>query len=66
MASKRAVRRRACTGKIHHASEGAAWAAARKTPGTRPYRCSFCGDFHVGHRPGAMRRAVAERRGVAA
>lgn len=65
MASKRAQRRRACTGKRaypDHASAGRAAAGARETFGEYlvPYRCSFCRQFHVGHPPRTVARAIAD------
>lgn len=55
MASKRHIRRKACTGKVRHETEAFALIARRKTnPGLvgsmGVYRCDFCGGFHVGHR----------------
>jgi hypothetical protein len=62
MASKRRQRRRACEGKIPHASEQAAHAAlwrlqnaGKARPGTRVYRCPFGNHWHVGTRPGRLR-----------
>jgi hypothetical protein len=53
MSSKRKVRRKQCVGKIRHASADAAHAANRHTRGRfgvmRPYHCTFCGGWHVGH-----------------
>lgn len=65
MASKRALRRRSCEGKVRHASAGAAHIAALKTPGTHAYRCNFCGSYHVGHAPARIRQAIAARREAA-
>ena len=69
MASKRAKRRKACTGKVRHASQGAAVYAARmlrqknlEMGVLHAYRCQFCGGFHIGHPPGRLLRALAERR----
>lgn len=59
MSSKRAIRRRACKGKVRHASIEAAQAhvgALNRTKGYKPmdaYRCQFCGGYHVGQRRGA-------------
>jgi hypothetical protein len=55
MSSKRRLRRKACQGKIRHATEGVAWCAVRKlgAPGMHAYRCPHCGAWHVGHRRGA-------------
>lgn len=54
MASKRRLRRRSCGSKQRHPSIAQAYAHAlslRKKTGevVRPYRCDFCGGFHVGH-----------------
>lgn len=53
MASKRRLRRNACTGKVRHANIAGAYAHARelKKRGeiVRPYYCKFCGGCHVGH-----------------
>lgn len=53
MASLRRIRRQSCEGKVKHKSSGAAWIASKKTGDgneTRPYKCKFCGSWHVGHR----------------
>jgi hypothetical protein len=68
MASKRRLRRNACGHKIRHATEDAARAAIRalrragnaRAPLT-PYRCPYCGAFHVGHPPADVRRTIQER-----
>jgi len=66
MASKRRIRRNMCQGKVRHASEGAAWAAVRKTacagPTLHPYLCPHCRRYHVGHR--RLDRVVKTRRGT--
>lgn len=58
MASKRRLRRKACTGKIRHADALAAFAHIRalfRSKGYQghlnAYRCGFCGGYHVGHAP---------------
>jgi rubrerythrin len=58
MSSKRAIRRRACTGKVRHIDAAAAARALfllNKTKGYQgpmnTYRCRFCGGYHIGHRP---------------
>jgi hypothetical protein len=57
MASKRAVRRKACDGKIRHETAAGAFVAARKTgKGVTSYRCKFCRSFHTGHEPGKQKR----------
>ncbi len=50
MASKRAIRRRACEGKQRYESRGEAANACYK-PSLHPYQCTFCTGWHVGHRP---------------
>lgn len=65
MSSKRAIRRRACTGKIRHAHAAAAFGCIRSMlrnkraePGSLlAYRCDFCNGYHVGHRKGSGLRA---------
>lgn len=59
MSSKRALRRKKCTGKIPHETIEAARLAAAKLLSRKPcgehlspYRCGFCSKFHVGHTPG--------------
>lgn len=55
MASKRRLRRNACTGKQRHATQEQAVAHAihhRKHLGgswLSAYRCRFCNGWHVGH-----------------
>jgi len=61
LASKRRIRRNACRGKVRHQTrEGAFIAAALMNKkhrrdlaigvhGVKPYRCPFCGLFHIGH-----------------
>jgi hypothetical protein len=57
MSSLRALRRKSCEGKVAHASMGAAWIVASRTRGEmRPYRCKFCGHYHVGHEPSKQQR----------
>lgn len=58
MASKRRLRRKACMGKQRHESQDRAIAhiislqRAGKIDGhMNPYRCGFCGSWHVGHAP---------------
>lgn len=59
MASKRRLRRKSCDRKVRHETEEAAWHATRATrkktnsTGLRPYRCSNCSGWHVGHPIGA-------------
>jgi hypothetical protein len=67
MASKRAQRRRACGHKVKHATEAEAKSAIRRMheQGSLgmlvPYRCRYCGAFHVGHPPHQVRQAMAAR-----
>jgi hypothetical protein len=55
MASKRAVRRRACVGKIRHPDKLAASEHCGRLHGPRgkhalhAYRCPFCHGWHIGH-----------------
>lgn len=63
MSSKRAQRRRACTGKIGYQDLDAAVAAAgevwrRYRDSLNAYRCRFCGRFHLGHPPARVRQAM--------
>jgi hypothetical protein len=60
MSSKRAVRRRSCTGKVRYVDFAAAdWAMHRLLRHEGPqdgrrmnvYRCRFCRGFHFGHAP---------------
>lgn len=56
MASKRAIRRKQCDGKVRHADAAAAM-LARATLNRRKgyqgtmnvYRCAFCKGYHIGH-----------------
>ena len=59
MSSKRRLRRKQCLHKNRHKSAQAATfeiIAILKRHGHRghicPYRCPFCGMYHVGHTPG--------------
>ncbi len=70
MASKRAIRRKACGKKTRYATQEAAQAGIRALtraigwPGYMvPYRCAFCGQFHFGHPPAGIRRAIEAKRG---
>jgi len=64
VATKRGQRRRACSGKVRHPDATAAARTAialtltnrRRVFGAferpvSPYRCSFCGSWHIGHAP---------------
>ncbi len=59
MSSKRAQRRKACSGKARHHSMEFARIALRRlreqhghTGQMSAYRCCHCGSFHIGHTPG--------------
>lgn len=59
MSSKRAQRRKACTGKARHATQAGAQIALRQlrrqhghTGQLSAYRCPHCGAWHIGHTPG--------------
>ncbi|WP_431511621.1 hypothetical protein [Variovorax sp. DAIF25] len=65
MSSKRAIRRKQCTGKQRYASEldaRAAISTLHRNKGYQglltPYRCSFCNGFHFGHAPANVRRKM--------
>lgn len=67
MASKRGVRRKACTGKIKYTDKTQAHAVAwvhSKQQRTRVgvYMCKFCHTYHVGHPPRGVRQAIAAKR----
>lgn len=58
MASKRRIRRKACTSKKRHDSPEAAWSAAKSLKRSGKdykfgvlgaYRCGFCKGWHIGH-----------------
>lgn len=57
MGSKRAIRRKACTGKIRYSTREKARARVFKTSfdgrSLDVYKCEFCGGWHIGH---TMRR----------
>lgn len=59
MASKRALRRKECSGKKRHASHGNAMVAVHlggdAYRGCAPYLCQHCGNWHIGHPPGFLR-----------
>lgn len=57
--------RATCRKKRRFGSEGAAYAFLRELiranlvdPGTEPYRCTACGDWHVGHRGGQATKSL--------
>lgn len=43
-----AFRQAECVGKVAFRSKYAAKKAARRRPGRCAYRCSYCGQYHVG------------------
>ena len=49
------ARERQCAGKRHYRSKVRAKLALRRMSGPRagihPYRCIYCGGFHLGHKP---------------
>jgi len=65
MSSKRQIRRRQCVGKIAHRNEDDAWAARRRL-GARgqtmmPYKCPWCGEWHLGHPNHRVRQSMRGR-----
>lgn len=63
MASKRALRRRACDGKQRYADRAAAVTACtiqtrRSRKYLHPYRCPHCSDYHIGHYRSGLRPAL--------
>ena len=66
MASKRRLRYKSCTRKKGvYEDEQAAWRAVRHlgpTSGIKPYKCRFCGKYHVGHLPKKVRQSIKSRR----
>ena len=46
----------ACLGKHPHRSRADAQKQTRGNKGMLPYRCSFCGFWHVGHKLPASKR----------
>lgn len=67
MASKRNLRRKACTGKVRYdnanAAQQAAHSACRNTGGwIVAYGCKFCGGHHIGHPPARVRQSIKARK----
>ena len=64
MASKRRLRRKACTGKVRFDTAQAAQAAAcrRAHAWIVASGCRFCGGHHSGHPPKNVRYAIKARR----
>lgn len=44
-------KRAACEGKVRHETAAGAERQARWTGHGRPYRCGFCGGWHIGNAP---------------
>lgn len=70
MASKRAMKRAMCAGKIKHEKAGALHEATRLRRSHLgefydAYKCSNCGAWHVGHRPKKVHTAIQNRRKTA-
>lgn len=70
MASKRRLRRNACTGKVRYTTsldaQHAAAAAGRRTGAwIVAYGCRFCGGHHIGHPPAHVRQAIKDRQRAA-
>ena len=65
MASKRRIRRQSCEGKLRYqfldAAQGAARNANSRTSWIMPYKCNFCGGYHIGHAPNGVRQSVIAR-----
>lgn len=67
MASKRAMKRAMCVGKIKHEKAGAIKEATRLRrshvgEAFDAYRCANCGAWHVGHRTNKVRQQINSRR----
>lgn len=65
MASNRKKKQKACTGKIKHKTFKLALDHAkflsRSEKWITPYKCKFCGYFHVGHAPYWIRRRLINK-----
>ena len=59
MSSKRNQSRRACRFKKPYDAEGASREAAAARRGLDepiyPYKCPYCGNYHIGHNPAAAK-----------
>ena len=67
MASKRRLRRNACTGKIRYSEDDAVrFAQISRGNGKRlnAYKCEFCHQWHVGHPNAKNVRAIKQREGA--
>lgn len=69
MSSKRAIRRKSCSGKIRHADLAAAQRAIYRLNRDKgyqgpmsAYKCSHCGGWHIGHTPGKNPAVLGLRR----
>lgn len=63
MGSKRRLRRKACTGKRQYLTHAEANVAAHNTARTfqqriGAYKCTYCGNYHVGHTPRAIKQFI--------
>lgn len=61
MASKRRLRRKACGNKVKHANLANAQIAAHNSARKfkqrlSAYKCQYCGSYHVGHTPKAVKQ----------
>ena len=65
MASKRRVRRQSCEGKLRYPTQDEARMASNRansrTSWIMPYKCNFCGGYHIGHAPNGVRQSVIAR-----
>lgn len=57
MTSKRQLRRRECGSKVRYATQPEAEAEIRGRH-LHPYKCPWCGKFHLGHMTGKTKRAT--------
>jgi lipopolysaccharide biosynthesis regulator YciM len=57
MASKRRIRRKACGSKVKYSTDNLAKRAAYLTQ-MHAYKCPFCKQWHIGHRPSKITRAI--------
>lgn len=62
MASKRNIRRKTCGSKVRYnkadAKQAAFWAKKRSGDIIVPYRCKYCGAYHIGHVPAVVNRIL--------
>lgn len=68
MSSKRRLRRNSCKGKVRHASQKDALVQvgiiARHGGRVVPYKCPFCGGWHVGRPSASIKYAIRESKGL--